>query len=57
MANLAGSEISAGSGPAETDRATELLRRAVGMGYRSRDAFRTEAALARSAAATTSGCS
>ena len=40
-----GSELSAGSGPAEADRAMEQLRRAVGMGYRNLGSFRTEAAL------------
>jgi tetratricopeptide (TPR) repeat protein len=49
LAGLAGSPgtgVSAGSGPSEADVATDLLRRAVGMGYRDRDTFRTDAALA-----------
>jgi hypothetical protein len=40
MAGLAGSGTSA-----EADRAMELLRRAVAMGYRRADALRTEATL------------
>jgi hypothetical protein len=45
LAGLAGSSVSRGQGPAEGDQAMDLLRRAVGMGYCNRDAFRTEAAL------------
>ena len=33
------------NGPAEANRAMDRLRRAVGMGYRNFDAFRTEVAL------------
>jgi serine/threonine-protein kinase len=45
LAGSAGSGTSADSGPAEADRAMDTLRRAVDMGYRNRDAYRTEAAL------------
>jgi eukaryotic-like serine/threonine-protein kinase len=45
LAGEPGSELSAGSGPAEADRAMEQLRRAIGMGYRNLGSFRTEAAL------------
>jgi tetratricopeptide (TPR) repeat protein len=44
-AALTGSSASGGSDPAEADRAMERLHRAVGMGYRDLNAFRTEAAL------------
>ena len=37
--------MSPGQGQAEADPAMDQLRRAVGMGYRNRDAFRTEDAL------------
>jgi tetratricopeptide (TPR) repeat protein len=45
LAGLAGSNVSPGQRQAEGDQAMDLLRRAVGMGYRNRDAFRAEAAL------------
>jgi serine/threonine-protein kinase len=45
LAGSAGSGVSAGSGPDEADRAMEGLRRAVAIGYRNLDAFRSEAAL------------
>jgi serine/threonine-protein kinase len=45
LAGSAGSGTSAGSGPAEADRAMETLHRAVAMDYRNLAAFRTEAAL------------
>ena len=40
-----GSEVSAGDASSEADKAMALLKKAVGMGYRSLDAFRTETAL------------
>jgi hypothetical protein len=48
LAGLAGvtwSGVSPGQGQTEADRAMDQLRRADGLGYRNRDAFRTEAAL------------
>jgi serine/threonine-protein kinase len=45
LAGSAGLGVSAGEGPAEADRTMERLRRAVAMGYRDPDAFRTEPAL------------
>ena len=44
-AALAGAGVSSGPGPAEADRATDLLRRAVAMGFRDVHDRRTEAAL------------
>jgi hypothetical protein len=45
LAGATGSGVSPGQGQTKADQAMDELRRAVGMGYRNRDAFRTEAAL------------
>jgi hypothetical protein len=45
LAGLTGSGISAGRAASEADAAMTLLHRAVAMGYRNADAFRTEDAL------------
>ena len=45
LAARPGSGISAGEDQAESDRAMSWLRRAVAMGYRNPDAYRTESAL------------
>jgi serine/threonine-protein kinase len=45
LAGAPGSGVPVGGGPAEAERAMSLLRKAVGMGLRTPDAFRTEAAL------------
>jgi hypothetical protein len=45
LAGRAGSGISAAEGVTGADAAMALLRKAVGMGYRNADAFRTEDAL------------
>ena len=45
LAQSPGTGVSAEAGPAEADVASDLLRRAVGMGYCDRDTFCTETAL------------
>ncbi len=45
LAGLAGSGVSAVEGHSEADRAMGLIRKAIGIGYRDFDAYRTEAAL------------
>ncbi len=45
LAGAAGSGVPADEGPAEADRAMDRLRQAIAMGYRDRDAVRTEPAL------------
>src|SRR5207237_1417760 len=45
LAGVAGSGISAAERPAEADAAMSLLRKALAMGYRNGNAFRTEDAL------------
>jgi tetratricopeptide (TPR) repeat protein len=45
LAGVAGSEVSESQGPLKADRAMDLLRKVVGMGYRHSSHFRTEAAL------------
>ncbi len=45
LAGAPGSGVSAADGQAEADRAMGLLHRAIAMGFRARDAIRTEPAL------------
>jgi hypothetical protein len=45
LAGRPGSGVSAGEGQAESDRAMSWVRRAVALGYRNPDAYRTETAL------------
>src|SRR5262249_36940310 len=45
LAGRAGSGVSAGEATSEADAAMGLVRKAVGMGYRNMDAYRTEVAL------------
>jgi eukaryotic-like serine/threonine-protein kinase len=45
LAARPGSGVSAGEGQAESDRAMSWVRRAVALGLRNPDAYRTEAAL------------
>jgi hypothetical protein len=45
LAGLSGTQVPAGDKDADADRAMSLLRRAVGMGYRDAETYRTDPAL------------